>query len=249
VDRKEAQLILSGLRPGGLEANEPYFAEALALVETDPELKSWWDAQQSFDRKIMAKLRQVPVPGHLRDNILAAPKIIPLYPSYLQHRTMLAVAAMVAILCVAAAFWHSAQFGPLDRADFTSQAISELGTNGPSLAIQSSDQAKLQEWLRSQNAPVGNMPGKVNTLPPIGCQKYMIHGHAVALVCLALANGGIAHFFTVEKSALNDPPGTNGPQFGKANGWNTATWSDNHMTYMLATQASADDLKQLFSSS
>ena len=71
MDRKEAQLILSGLRPGGLEANEPFFAEALALVEADPELQAWWQAQQEFDRRVSARLREVPAPKSLRQRCLA----------------------------------------------------------------------------------------------------------------------------------------------------------------------------------
>ncbi len=244
MDRKEAQLILSGLRPGGPEINEPFFAEALALTESDPELGAWWQAQQDFDRRIAATLREVPVPGDLREKILAAPKVVAFPPQW-RHRYLLAAAASIAILCVATVFWNSAGADSLDRADFAGQAIGELDSSGPLLALQSSDRAEVKAWLRAQNAP-GDMPANVATLPPVGCQKYVIHGHAVSLVCLELAGGGVAHLFVVEKSALNDPPGTSGPQYGTVKGWNIATWSDNHMTYMLATQSSLDDLKQLF---
>jgi len=246
VDRKEAQLILSGLRPGGAEANEPFFAEALALAETDTELKAWWQAQQEFDRRMTAKLREVPVPKRLRHEILLGPKVVAMPPQW-RYRTLLAAAAMVAILCVAASFWHASNFSPFDRADFASQAVAELDTSGPLLALQTSDEDKVKEWLRAQDAPVGDMPAKVGTLQPIGCQKYVIHGHVVSLICVTMANGGIAHLFTVDKSALNDPPGASGPQYGNMSGWNIATWSDNRMTYMLATQSSMDDLKQLLS--
>ena len=246
MDRKEAQLVLSVLRPGGLEANEPFFAEALALAETDPELKAWWQAQQDFDRKISAKLRDIPVPENLRESILAAPKLVA-YPPQWQHRSLLAAAAAVAILCVAGAFWHSpADFSTLDRSDFAGQAIAELDASGPLLAMQSSDRDKVNDWLKSQNAPVGNMPAKIMALPPVGCQKYDIHGHAVSLVCVELAGGGVAHLFVVDKSALNDPPSTSGPQYSTVNGWNIASWSDDHMTYMVATQSSLNDLQQLF---
>ena len=64
------------MRPGGAEANEPFFAEALALAETDTELKAWWQAQQEFDRRMTAKLREVPVPKRLRHEILLGPKVV-----------------------------------------------------------------------------------------------------------------------------------------------------------------------------
>ncbi|HEX4141898.1 MAG TPA: hypothetical protein VHY09_16235, partial [Candidatus Methylacidiphilales bacterium] len=97
MDRKEAQLILSALRPGGPEANEPIFTEALALAESDAELKAWWQAQENFDRKVAAKLREVPVPASLRIEIITAPKIVPYYPPQWQHRGLLAAAALIAI--------------------------------------------------------------------------------------------------------------------------------------------------------
>jgi hypothetical protein len=247
MDRSEAQQILSALRPGGVEANEPLFAEALALAETDPELNAWWNAQQEFDRRVASRLAEVPVPEHLRESLLAAPKVIAFPPRW-HYRAMLAVAALVAILCVAANFWIAHE-GPMDREDFTDQAVGELGTNGPQLAKLSSNHDEVKAWLKERNAPVGQMPSKVAAMPSIGCQKYVIAGHVVSLICFTLANGREAHLFTVSKEALKNPPTVNVPQFDKMNGWNVASWSDDHMSYLLATDGSMDDLKQMLSSS
>jgi hypothetical protein len=247
MDRKEAQLILTALRPDGPEVNESPFAEALALAGSDPELKAWWQAQQEFDRKVAARLAEVPLPDGLRENILAAPKIV-FFPPQWRHRSLLAAAAVVAFLCVSGTFWHVANSGPVDRSDFADQALAELDTSGPLLAMTSADHEKVREWLQSQNAPMGVIPAGFESLPTVGCQKYMIHGHAVSLICFSLANGGVAHLFVVEKSALNDPPDSSGMQFDNVKGWNIASWSDGRMTYMLATQSSINDLKQLLSS-
>jgi len=244
MDRKEAQLILSALRPGGPEATEPPFTEALVQTEADPELKAWWQAQQEFDRKIAAKLAEIPAPAGLRDEILARRKITRFEPR-VRYSTWLAAAAVVAFLCVAGTFWRVANYGPIDRSDYADAVVSELGDKGPDLAMTSTDHGKLMAWLKAQNAPVGDMPPKFDAMPTIGCQKYVIHGHTVSLVCFSLANGGIAHFFMVDKSALNDPPEENGAQFGNVKGWNVAAWSDSRMTYMVATQDSVATLKQL----
>jgi hypothetical protein len=244
MDRKEAKLILSALRHGGSEANEPAFAEAVAQAETDPELKAWWQAQQEFDRKIAAKLAEVPVPADLRENILARRKIARFEPR-VRYSTWLAAAAVVAFLCVAGTFWQVANYGPVDRSDYTDAVVSELGDNGPDLALTSADHQKIIAWLKAHSAPVGDMPPRFDEMPTIGCQKYVIHGHNVSLVCFSIANGGIAHFFMVDKSALNDPPAEHGAEFGNVKGWNVAAWSDSRMTYMVATQASVDTLKQL----
>ena len=245
MDRREAQEILSALRPGGPEADEPQFAEALALAESDPQLKAWWQAQQEFDRKIAAKLAQVPLPSDLRENIIARRKVTQFHPQFRQS-TWLAAAALIAFLCVAGTFWQVSNYGPLDRADFADDVLSELDdSSGPLLAMTSSDHEQVKAWLEAQHAPMGPMPAKFEAIPSVGCQKYTIHGHAVSLICFSLADGGVAHLFVVEKNALNDPPDENNMQFDNVKGWNIASWSDDRMTYVVATQSSMDALKQL----
>jgi len=257
MDRSEAQLILSGLRPGGLEANEPFFAEALALVESDPELNAWWQAQQEFDRRVAARLREVPVPKSLRQRCLLSPKIVSYYPPQWEHRGLLAAAAAVAILCVVGTYWHvtgTGQFAsdyytheavPLDRSAFTEQVLTKLGTTGPLLGKLTTDQEEVKAWLKERKAPVGRMPPKVAAMPPIGCQKYMVGGHAVSLMCFTLPDGCEAHLFMVDKSAISNPPSSAGPQYDTMSGWNVASWSDGRMSYVLATNATMDNLKQL----
>ena len=88
-------------------------------------------------------------------------------------------------------------------------------------------------------------PGKMNSIPTVGCQKFTVHGHNVSLICFALADNKIVHLFVVDRSALKDAPPVNVPQFARHDDWSTASWSDNTHSYMMATQAGADTLKQL----
>src|SRR6187402_1761119 len=95
----EAQALLITCRPNGRDAARPEFTEALALVESDPELKAWWVAQQAFDGKVSAKLRLVPVPAGLREAILKKRAVVPKKQN--SRLPWLALAAMIAILAVA----------------------------------------------------------------------------------------------------------------------------------------------------
>ncbi len=144
-------------------------------------------------------------------------------------------------------FWQVATAGQLDRADFANAAVSNLDdTSGaPLLAMTSSDHEMVKAWLKTQSAPMGDLPSKLGSVPSVGCQKYVIHGHTVSLICFELPSGGVVHLFTVEKSALSDPPSSQGPHFDKLKNWNVASWSDSKMSYMLVTTVSMDDLKQL----
>jgi hypothetical protein len=245
MDRQEAKLVLQAHRPNGLDAKHPAFAEALALAENDPELKAWWEAQQVFDRQVAAKLSGVPVPADLRSIIMAGRKIelLQSQPSFLPW---IAMAAMVAVLCVVGTLKEIAlTIGPITQTEYSAAVLPLLHNDAPDLAMTSTDHDKIAEWLKAQHAPMGRLPTGMTSLPTVGCQKFVVHGHMVSLVCFTLAGGGIAHLFVMDEDALSDRPDRYAPEFQQVQGWSTATWSDGQMSYVLATQAGPDALKQL----
>jgi hypothetical protein len=244
MDKQEAKQVLQALRPQDLNTDKPAVIEALVFIEGDPELKAWWEAEQAFDRRVAAKLKEVPLPTDLRDTILTGRKIEQLPP---QPRLAfwLAAAAVVAILCVVGTSMRNSAFGPLPRTEYTAAVLPLLNHNAPALGMTSSDRDKIAAWLKERNAPMGTLPAGMTALPTVGCQKFVVHGHSVSLICFALAGGGIAHLFIVDQQALTDPPGDNSPEFDQVQGWSTAAWSDGRMSYLLATEAGPDALKQL----
>ncbi|MDP9292359.1 MAG: hypothetical protein M3O82_08355, partial [Verrucomicrobiota bacterium] len=62
MDREAAKVLLECYRPGGADANDPTFAEALREVQSDPELAQWFANQQAFDSVIVGKLAHLPAP-------------------------------------------------------------------------------------------------------------------------------------------------------------------------------------------
>jgi len=254
VDRNEAKLLLQACRPDGQDDALPAFAEALALVERDPELKAWWEAQRAFDRAVSAKLRDVPIPADLRDTILAGRKIEQMTPRF-RLPYWLAAAAMIA-LCIGLGFHYGngttparaisiAQAVPaLASHDYAAGSIAFLEDDTTPLGMLSPDHEKVVAWLKQQHSPLGAIPNKMESLPSVGCQTFHVRGHAVSLICFTMTGGGVCHLFTIEKQALADPPGAS-PSFGREGSWTTASWSDAEHTYMLATQADPDTLRHL----
>jgi hypothetical protein len=243
MTRQEAQLVLQALRPND-PGPSPEFAEALTLAESDPELKTWWRAQQEFDHKVVAKLSEIPVPGDLRATLIAGGNIetfapMPSYPFWL------AAAAAVAILCAVGSIVHYQHFGPQAQAEYTLTVLPLLKNDAPDLGMLSSDRDKIVAWLKERQAPLGSVPDKLGERPPLGCQKYQVHGHTVTLICFAMEGGGEAHLFIIDRDALADPPKEDVPEFNDINGWSVAAWSDDHMSYLLATQAGDEALKKL----
>ena len=246
MDRSQAKQVLQALRPSDLDTTKPLFAEALAMVETDPELRVWWAAQQDFDRKIADKLDLIPIPPDLRANILGLNKVEPftLRPFF---PFWLAAAAMVAIFCALSTSYHVEYLASqhISTDTFTASTLGFLGNDAPSLAMTSPDHGQLMAWLKTQGAPTGAMPDKMAALPGIGCQKIVIGGHNVSLVCFQLADGKIVHLFMVARSAMQEPPLRAAPDMKMINGWATASWSDERMSYMLATKDGMDTLRGL----
>ena len=81
MNNVEAKLMLRACRPGGRDAADPCFAEALAQVERDLELQQWFANEQAFDLRMRDKLQAaVPVPAGLKARLLAQRKIAPALP-------------------------------------------------------------------------------------------------------------------------------------------------------------------------
>src|SRR5215470_6851095 len=75
MDNREAKFILNAYRPGGQDASDPRFAEAIEQARRDPGLEQWFKESVAFDATVTEKLHAVAVPVDLRDNILAGVKI------------------------------------------------------------------------------------------------------------------------------------------------------------------------------
>ena len=61
MDNEQAKLILQAYRPGGEDAEDPFFSEALDRARLDPELAKWFAEQRAFD-EAMRKALQTRIP-------------------------------------------------------------------------------------------------------------------------------------------------------------------------------------------
>lgn len=49
MDNREARFVLNAYRPGGQDAGDPRFAEALEQARRDPVLERWFSESLAFD--------------------------------------------------------------------------------------------------------------------------------------------------------------------------------------------------------
>ena len=245
MDNREARFILHAYRPAGQDANDACFAEPLEEVRRDPVLERWFSESIAFDAAITEKLCTVPVPGNLREDILAGAKISGT-PHWKKRLSKWAIAAAVVLgVMVGSLIWHNTRPAPL--AGWQLQAldvISSLVRNESTFDAQSANAGELLAWLRANHAPAAQqVPNNLGKLESIGCKRFLWNGIPVSVVCFKRPSGGLIHLITTNALTPSARPLETAPEFVQQGEWATATWRDGDTTYMLALEGSRDQLR------
>jgi hypothetical protein len=246
MNREEAKYILRSYPPGGCDAEDPQFREALEMLKQDPELASWFEQEQAIDANLSRKFTSFPVPPSLKGQLLAARKVVPLRVWWQRPAWIIAAAACVTLIAALALFLIRAP-GQRQFAEFQSY-VADTAARLDHLDIQTSDLAQIRQWLGDHRAPESFVvPAGLNGKSTVGCRVFEWNGQKVSLVCFNLEDKKIAHVFIIDRSALANPPVGHSPQFqSTADGIATASWSDDRRTYIVAMQRGEEDLKRLF---
>jgi hypothetical protein len=245
MDNREAKFVLNAYRPGGRDANDPRFAEALEQVRRDPILQRWFEGAVAFDAAITEKLCATPVPIDLRGSILAGVKVSRT-PTWKNRLRKLAIAAAVILTAVmASVIWHETR--PAHLAGWQSQAldvVSSLVRKESSFDAQSHNADELLAWLRTNHAPAAQkLPDTLDKLTSIGCKTFSWNGRPVSVICFKRPDGGLIHLVTMNSPAPSSRLLKTAPEFVQQGEWATATWREGGTTYMLALEGSHDQLR------
>ena len=228
MNTQEAKFILQAYRPGGEDANDPQFAEALRQVKNDPELAKWFAEQLAFDSAMGRALQQVKPPDNLRENILAGGRVVPL--TFWSRRTVwwAVAASFVLLLCPGALWLNSMRFTVYMDKMVTASAASEGHVD-----VKISDLGQIQAWLANRGVETNFvLPAVLSGAPATGCRILDWHGHKISMLCYMLDGSGHVDLFVAEKSDFMFPlPGR--PQFGKINGMTAASWIRNDKVYLM----------------
>ncbi len=245
MNREEAKSVLVACRPNGQDANDARFAEALALVERDAELRAWFAAEQAADRAIAAKLKAAPLP----DGLLALVRAGTQARIASQHRRpsfALAMAASFALLGLIAALWFNrapslppGSFAAY-RADMA-QFLSEL----PELDVTTDRLPEVRKWLSQQHPSVrAKIPPAMERFPSIGCRTVDWQGRRLALVCF-MVEGQVVHVFMMPRAEFPDAGLAPTPALARVGAQNTASWSSEDNLYLVVTSAERTLLQKL----
>lgn len=241
----QAKLLLSAYRPGGAEATDPAFAEALAQAARDPQLGAWLAESQQFDQAIASKLRGLAVPSNLRATILAGAKFSkPL--RWWQRSRVWAMAALFVVLASVTA-WQVSKRDRLDAWQTDALAVlDKVETGALNLDFENPQPEHLVDWLRQNAAPApAIIPPALAAHPTFGCKTIDSGGRKVSLICFDLGNEDQAHLFTTARAGLKVEPPEKPPIFSKQHHWNLASWRSGEEVHLLATQVDETRLRTL----
>jgi uncharacterized membrane protein YbaN (DUF454 family) len=233
MNNQEAKLILQAYRPGGRDALDPFFAEALEQGRRDPELQKWFTEEQALDSQIQSKLRQaVAIPPDLKANLLALRKVIRPAPWWFQPMKLAAAAAVVLLLGLAAFFLLPQK--PAQLASFREKMTRYSMQVQGHITFASPDFTKIQQWLQEQGVDANfELPGGLQGKPAHGCRVVDWNGQKATMICFVLDDGEHVDFFVMDRAGLPGMPENGGPQFASANGLMTVTWAKDDKVYLM----------------
>jgi hypothetical protein len=258
MDNREAKFILSAYRPGGQDANDPCFAEALDQVRRDPMLDQWFRDSVVFDAAVAEKFRAIEVPADLRENILVGVKVSrPLrWPTLFNKMShSLRWPAPVIGWAIAAALVIAAFVGSLLLRETTKprlagwqtealHTVSSLLDGRVAFDVQSRTGADLISWLQASRAPAAEtLPKNVANLETLGCKTFLWNEELVSVICFRRPDGGLIHLVARNASAPSDQALKREPELVRQGDWATATWREGDKVYMLALEGSPDQLR------
>ena len=226
---QEAKALLEKCRPGRREGDDPQVTEALALAESDPGLKKWLAEQQAFDTQIAAEVQTIPIPGDLRDKLLAL-KPLEAHSAFRMWRPAVAMAAALMVLGIVAASWWQSR--PTKFAALRYQILEQSWGTSPHLALESTDWKQVRSWLAAHNLEDLKIPDALQDAHLRGCTVVTWHGHSVPVLCLSEGHRHM-HLYVMDRTELVDVPPVGTPQFEKFGAMGTASWTKADKAYVL----------------
>lgn len=244
MDSQRAKEILLLYRPGTSDANDPEFAEALERAKRDAELARWFEAHCARQSLVRSQLKQISVPGELRQRILDR---VAEHPTIIWWRrpAFQTLAAAAAIVLVAGLAWFWTRPAQTNRfAAYRDQVVRGV-QRLYDMDMLTNNLTEIRAYLAQNAAPSDYVLTKpMEKLPGIGCDILKWRSNKVSLVCLDSGNQNILYVFVIDRSAVSDPPPASPPQYARIRKLMSASWSHEGRIYILAASGEEEFLRQ-----
>jgi hypothetical protein len=237
----EAKQILLLHRPWLGGSPDAETAAALALVQSDAELKRWWEDHLACQQALRAKLRAVPVPAHLKEAILTERKIV--RPVFWQRPPVRLAAAAACVLLLGIAALMLQPRTPDRFADFRARMV-RSALRQYSMDIVTNDMRQVRQFMAARGAPADYaLPSGLQRLSLTGGAALKWRSAPVAMVCFDRGDKEMLYLFVMDRAVMKDGPPAS-PQVEKVNKLVTVSWSQGDRAYVLAGPEEADFAKK-----
>lgn len=238
----EAKFILSAYRPGGHDAGDPAFAEALEQARKDPALARWFDFERKFDEAMTKKIGAIPPPPGLRNAILAGARVgeTARGAAWWKRPQLVAMAASVAVLLGigVVTLWPTR----VDAQQVRNFVLRDLGRHEGHGPGNDALQARLGDTARPLGAGV-----KIDfaQMKASGCRTITFQGRELLEVCFR-RDGKWFHCYIGRRA---DFPGAARlgaePEFQTEEKRQCVSWMDEEHLYVVAGSAGLEALRRL----
>lgn len=245
MNQQEAKFILGAFRPDGRDASDVMFAEALALVDRDPELRQWLERQRAFDRAVVARLGAIAPPAELRQAILTGARASrPRRPWWASPVWLGAAAAIVVIAAVSVSIIPAARRSGL--AEFAAIAQKDIVAAHDEHNGFAAPLAGVQARLASARLPLLADAGiDLAELQRANCRSVRIGGREIFELCFQ-RDGTWFHLYAARREDFSPGAVPEAKAWVAAAGSNAvAAWTDAKNIYALVTEAGEAALRRL----
>ncbi len=225
----EAKRTLSIYRPG-IDDNDPEVREALCLLETDSELKAWFEEHQRFQNTVRTKFQKIAVPTRLRSRILAEQKVV--RPSFFSKSNIaIAIAAAIILFIGIGVLFHSRTSDHF--ADYESRMV-RGALREYRMDLVTNDLAQIRLSMASRGAPSEFfIPKGLSNLRVVGGGALKWRSNPVTMVCFDRGDKQMLFFFVLDRTAVKDFPAQT-PAIRKISRLQSASWTKGDKVYVLA---------------
>ncbi|GAB1488693.1 hypothetical protein MASR2M8_11400 [Opitutaceae bacterium] len=238
---EQAKFILQACRPGGQDAADPAFVEALAQAERDPALKAWLERERAFDSHVVSKCKLITPPDSLRVAILAGGRAS--RRSQPQWRTLIGIglAACFALL------FGTVAVSQLSGSDaYVDELVqhSLVEMNGPHPRGQPLERyGDLGAVLRDPAKRLGNdLPVNLDKLREIGCRSVQVAGKEVFEICFR--RDAYYHLYIARRTDFSCRECEIEPMFRERGEFASVSWVDSEHVFVLVSRAGLDAVKR-----
>lgn len=246
MDNREAKFILSAYRPGGQDANDPAFSEALKQVRRDPVLERWFQESVAFDAAVTEKFSTIQGPSGLRENILAGAKVSHA-STFVAQSKLWAIAATISLAAIIALV-STRQFSRPRLAGWQTEAlglISSLVTKQSTFDAQSRSSSELIKWLQDNRAPAApRLPRSLEPLVSLGCKTLFWKNKPISVICFQRVDGGLIHLVTADATLESNSVIPIEPAIVQQGKWATASWREGNKLCMLVLEGTGEQLRK-----